>query len=274
MSVNETVRFHVDDAVGVVTLADPAGINVLSEALLEGLAKAVQRARGDVGVRALLIQAEGRVFCAGADLGEIRRRLDDPEIGDAAAYIGHLMERHAEPVVMALRQLPMVVVCAIGGAAVGGGVGLVLAADVVIASRSAHFALPFVPSLGLIPDLGASFFLTRAMGRPLALALALTGQKFSGEQAENWGLIWRCVADESLASESMALARLFAGLPSASVKAVKDLSHSAETADLASQLRLETELQRKLAGEDAFREGVNAFFERRKPRFPGSLRQL
>ena len=72
----------------------------------------------------------------------------------------------------------------------------------------------------------------------------------------------------------MALARLFAGLPSASVKAVKDLSHSAETADLASQLRLETELQRKLAGEDAFREGVNAFFERRKPRFPGSLRQL
>ena len=77
------------------------------------------------------------------------------------------MERHAEPVVMALRQLPMVVVCAIGGAAVGGGVGLGLAADVVIASRSAHFALPFVPSLGLIPDLGASFFLTRAMGARL-----------------------------------------------------------------------------------------------------------
>jgi 2-(1,2-epoxy-1,2-dihydrophenyl)acetyl-CoA isomerase len=171
---------------------------------------------------------------------------------------------------MALRQLPMVVVCAVGGAAAGGGVGLALAADVVIASRSAYFALPFVPALGLIPDLGATFRLTQALGRPRALALALTGEKLSAEEAKRWGLIWQCVADESLASEAMALSRSFAELPPASVKAAKHLFDSAETADLSSQFRLEAELQRMLAGEDAFREGVNAFLDRRKPVLFGS----
>jgi 2-(1,2-epoxy-1,2-dihydrophenyl)acetyl-CoA isomerase len=273
MSVEMPVRFQVDDGVGVVTLADPAGINTLSEALLEGLGQAVQRARDDAGVRALLIQAEGRAFCAGADLEQIRRRLDNTESGDAATYIGYLMERHGEPLVMALRALPMVVVCAVGGAVAGGGVGLALAADVVIASRGAYFALPFVPSLGLIPDLGATYRLTKAIGRPRALALALTGQKFSAEQAANWGLVWRCVADDSLASEAMALARGFADLPPTAIKAAKELFDNAETADLSSQLRLETKRQRELAGEESLREGVSAFLDRRKPRFLDLPRQ-
>jgi 2-(1,2-epoxy-1,2-dihydrophenyl)acetyl-CoA isomerase len=269
MSSKQVVRFQMEEGVGVATLADPSGVNVLSEALLEGLIGAIDRARDDPGVRALLIRAEGRVFCAGADLSQIGKRLDQPGPGSAAQYIGHLMEHYGDPLVNALQELPKAVICAVGGAAVGGGVGLALAADMVIAARSAYFSLPFVPALGLIPDLGATYHLTMALGRARGLALSLTGEKFSAERAENWGLIWRCVEDESLLSEATALARQCAELPFATVKATKDLFRRAETGDLASQLRVETELQRKLAGEDAFREGVNAFLERRKPRFFG-----
>ncbi len=274
MSTEQAVRFQLEEGVGIATLADPSGVNVLSEALLEGLIVAIDRARDDPGVRALLIRGEGRIFWVGADLSQIEKRLDRPGPGSAAQYIGHLMEHYGDPLVKALQELPKVVICAVGGAAVGGGVGLALAADMVIASRSAYFSLPFVPALGLIPDLGATYHLTMALGRPRGLALSLTGEKFSAERAEKWGLIWRCVEDESLLSDATALARQCAELPLAAVKATKDLFRRAETADLASQLRVETELQRKLAGEDAFLEGVNAFLERRKPRFLDSPSQL
>ena len=267
MRADPPVRFHVEDNVGVVTLNDAGGMNALGEDLLEGLTRAVDSARDDASVRALLIRAEGRAFCAGADLAEIKRRLADSSGGGASAYVACLLEQHAVPLLLALRRLPMVVVCAVGGAAVGGGVGLALAADMVIASRSAYFSLPFVPSLGLIPDLGATSRLTRTLGPARAIGLALTGEKFTAEQAERWGLVWKCVPDESLSSEAMALARRCAGLYPEAVRAAKSLFDSAETAAFAEQLGLETDAQRRLAGAGGFREGVNAFLERRSPNF-------
>jgi 2-(1,2-epoxy-1,2-dihydrophenyl)acetyl-CoA isomerase len=186
---------------------------------------------------------------------------------DVAAYIAELMTSGGNPIVAALHSFPLPSICAVNGVAAGGGVGLALAADIVIAARSPYIYLPFAPVLNLVPDLGAACALARKVGRARALGLALTGQKLSAEQAEQWGLIWKSVPDESLELEGMALAQSLAAMPRDATSAVRDLVDRASGAEFEPHLTEEARHQRRLAGTNAFREAISAFIEKRKPSF-------
>jgi 2-(1,2-epoxy-1,2-dihydrophenyl)acetyl-CoA isomerase len=180
-----------------------------------------------------------------------------------------MLERSGNEIVKALRTLPVPVVCAVNGVAAGGGVGLALAGDIVIAARSAYFYLPFVPALGIVPDMGSSWALPRAIGRARSVGLALTGHKLAAEKAAEWGLIWACVDDDRLQAEAMQLARQMAELPAHAVGEVRALFSAAEGNALETQLALECARQRQLIDGESFAECLRAFSERRKPAFGG-----
>ena len=265
---SSSVLFGVHAGIATLTLDDGERMNPLTESLQRGMLDALQRVRDDTSVRALLVRAEGRGFCSGADLSELALRASRP--GESlGAYIGKMMEESGNRIVAEIRSLPVPVVCAVNGAAAGGGVGLALAADMVVAARSAYFYLPFVPALGLVPDMGASWVLPRSVGRARALGLALTGHRLTAEQAVEWGLIWACVDDDQLAVESQALATKLARLPAHAVTETRALLEASEVNGLHAQLDLERVRQQVLVEGESFVEGVRAFGARRTPVFRG-----
>jgi 2-(1,2-epoxy-1,2-dihydrophenyl)acetyl-CoA isomerase len=265
----QCVTLETDDGVAIVTLNQPEKRNPLSPRQAQELLDALDRVGADRSVRALLLTGAGKSFCAGAN-------LDDMAAGDGSGGGKSLgestfetMEALSNPVILALQDLPVPVLTALNGGAVGGGVGLALAADVVIAARSAYFYLPSMPRLGLVPDLGASWFLRRQLGRARAMGMTLLGERLSAEQAAQWGLIWKCVDDAGLRTESLALARRLAVLPAHAALETRCADHAAGGASLAAQLAYEAARQRELIDRDSFGEGVRAFAERRDPVFPG-----
>ncbi|MDR7093086.1 enoyl-CoA hydratase-related protein [Hydrogenophaga laconesensis] len=262
------VLYAVEQGIATLTLNDGARMNPLGDEIAAALASAIGRVREDGSVQAVVLTAQGRAFCAGADLPCYMARLERPEPGQSLGqYVGELMEAKVNPLILALRELPVPVVCAINGVAAGGGFGLALAGDVVLAARSAYFYLPFFPALGAVPDMGASWALPRAVGRARALGLALTGDKLAAQKAADWGLIWDCVEDDQLQAEAQRMARQLAALPAHAIQEARALFAAAETHTLEQQLRLERERQEVLIDGESFAEGVRAFVERRKPVF-------
>lgn len=264
------VEYEVHAGIAVVKLNEPERMNPLSEAVQAGLLDAIARVHEDRNVRALLLTGNGRGFCVGADLKDFGQRADHPAEGESlGTYVGNMMEAKANPIVRGLQTLPVPVVCAVNGAAAGGGFGLALAADVVVAARSAYFYLPFVPALGVIPDMGAMWVAVRAIGRARAAALALTGSRLSAEQAEQWGLIASCVDDDQLMPQAMNLAQQLAELPAHAIGEMRSLLDAAERNSIDEQLDLERARQQALIDGESFREGLSAFRERRKAVFRG-----
>ncbi|HEY8358736.1 MAG TPA: enoyl-CoA hydratase-related protein [Ramlibacter sp.] len=264
-----SVLFTVQDGIATLTLNEGERMNPLTPELQEGCLAALQQVRDEKSIRALLLTARGRGFCVGADLADFSKRAAQPGAGSLGEYVGKMLEDSGNPIMAGLRSLPVPVVCAVNGVAAGGGVGLALACDMVIAARSAYFYLPFVPALGLVPDMGASWMLPRAVGRSRALGLALTGHKLGAEQAAAWGLIWACVDDDQLQAEAGKLAAQLAGLPAHAIEETRALFAASEGNDFTQQLTLERTRQQELIDGEAFAEGVRAFGERRKPVFRG-----
>src|SRR6059058_5174505 len=187
----------------VITLNRPERLNALTVEMAAALIEALEAAEKDRKCRALLLTGAGRGFCAGQDL---------TAIADAEpAEIGELLEQY-NPLILKLRALPIPVVCAVNGVAAGAGANLALACDIVLAAKSASFIEAFC-KLGLIPDTGGTWVLPRLLGPARAMGLALLGEKLTAEKAEQWGLIWRCVEDEALMTEAMAMAAHFASAP-------------------------------------------------------------
>ncbi len=266
------VQYHVANGIATLTLDDGARMNPLSEALLDGCLAALQQVREDRSVRVLVLAANGRGFCAGADLPAMGAALakprtpGEPSLGEETA---RLMDERGNVFIQALRTLPVPVVCAMHGAVAGGGVGIALAADVIVAARSSYFYLPFAPALGLVPDVGCTWFMQRAVGRARSLALTLLGERLAAEQAERWGLVWRCVDDAALADETAKVAARLAAMPPHAVLEARALHDVAATNTLAEQLAYVRDRQRALIDRPEFAEGVRAFLERRPPVFPG-----
>jgi 2-(1,2-epoxy-1,2-dihydrophenyl)acetyl-CoA isomerase len=264
------VLYEVIDGVAVVTLNESERMNPLSESLQAGLLDAMERIRGDTAVRAMLLTAHGRGFCSGADLKDFSLRATTMPAGQSlGGYVGDMMDATGNPIALGLTTMPVPVVCAVNGAAAGGGVGIALAADVVIAAQSAIFYLPFVPALGIVPDMGAMWALQRSVGRARAAALVLLGEKLPAEKAAQWGMILACVADENLQTEALKIAKRMAALPAHAIAETRALLDAAESNTLSQQLKLERERQAVLIDGDSFAEGVRAFVERRKPVFRG-----
>ncbi len=259
----QTILFEVDDGVARLTFNRPERLNSFTAQMHGEVAAALGEIERDVAIRTLLLTGAGRGFCAGQDLAD---RAVAP--GDAPVDLGDSVERYYAPLVRRLAGLPKPVVCAVNGVAAGAGANIALACDIVIAAKSAKFIQSFA-NIGLIPDSGGTWVLPRLIGQARAMGLALTGEPLSAEKAESWGVIWKCVDDDALDSESVAVARKFAAGPTRGLAATKALIRGSSLKSLDDELDLERDAMRDLGFSDDYREGVAAFLAKRAPAFTG-----
>jgi len=264
----DTLLFERREAVAHVTLNRPDRLNALNRALITDLANAAAAVDSDRSIRAVVLSGSGRAFCSGADLmGE--DLLGDPKRSRGENIAASLRE-YFNPMVIAWNDLKVPVVVAVNGIAAGAGVSLALAGDLVLAARSATFLQLFAPKLGLMPDLGGTFHLPRLVGTARAKGLALLGEPLSAPDAANWGLIWACVDDAALHSESESLARRLASGPTQAFQRIKTVFNREPCATLAEQLALEAIFQAELGDTQDFAEGVQAFRQKRAANFTGN----
>lgn len=259
----DSIQFKAEGGVAILTLNRPDRLNSFTRAMHLEVRDALTRVQADPSVRVLVLTGAGRGFCAGQDLAD---RAVDP--GAPSVDLGASVEEFYAPLVLTLKNLPMPVICAVNGVAAGAGANLALACDIVLAARSASFIEAF-SKLGLIPDTGGTWHLPRLIGPARAMGLAMLGEKLSAEKAEAWGLIWRCVPDETLMDEAMAMAQHFAAAPTKGLAFTKRAFQASYANTLAQQLQLEADMMRELGNSHDYREGVAAFLAKRAPQFKG-----
>jgi 2-(1,2-epoxy-1,2-dihydrophenyl)acetyl-CoA isomerase len=259
----ENIQFEITAGVARLTLNRPDKLNSFTAAMHEEVRDALARVEAATGVRVLLLTGVGRGFCAGQDLGD---RAVAP--GETAVDLGDSVERYYAPLVRSLRGLPLPVVCAVNGVAAGAGANLAFACDLVLAKRSASFLQPFC-KLGLLPDTGGTYFLPRLVGTARAIGLAMLGDKLAAQQAADWGLIWRCVDDDTFAEEVEKLVAHLASAPTLGLVRTKQAIYGSAQATLEQQLQVERDAMRELGFSEDYREGVEAFLNKRIPVFHG-----
>jgi len=246
----------------VITLNRPQRLNAFNTAMQQGLVAAVAAAEADENCRALLLTGTGRAFSSGQDLSE---RID---AAGEVTVPGEALQQYYNPLVRKLRALPFPVVCAVNGAAAGVSCNIALACDIVLAARSASFLQPFA-RLGIIPDGGGTWLLPRLVGQARARGLTLLAEPLPAEKAEEWGLIWKVVDDADLMTEAEKLCVHLSTAPTSGLGLIKRALDAAEDNDLSAQLDLERTLQRQAGSHPNYREGVQAFLQKRKPIFSG-----
>jgi 2-(1,2-epoxy-1,2-dihydrophenyl)acetyl-CoA isomerase len=264
MTTSSGLSYQRDGELAIITLANPERLNPMTHALQVGLRELVAQVAQDTSMRALVITGAGRAFCVGADLTGMSPPEDGRSLGQRTADGMHALSNR---VISDIRALPVPVVCAVNGATAGAGVGIALSADVVIAARSAYFYLPFMAKLGIVPDLGTTWFYQRLLGTGRASALTLLADKLPAEKAAAWGLIWDCVDDAQLMTNALTLARRLATLPAHAAIETRRAYEAAANNTLDAQLHYEAERQRELLDKPDFKEGVQAFLEKRPTRF-------
>ncbi|MES0884255.1 enoyl-CoA hydratase/isomerase family protein [Roseibium sp. SCP14] len=261
------VTLEVTDAVGTLTLSAPDQLNAIHRPMMDQLIRRLEDLRGDETIRAMIVTGSGRGFCAGAHVGEMAA-LEDKGKG-----IYNLLDDGWNRAVRLIRSMPKPVVSAVNGIAAGGGVGLALSADMVLAARSARFIQVFGPKLGVIPDVGNTWFLPQALGRAKAMQLMLTGETLDAAEAESWGLISRCVEDDELTREAFSLAHdLSQGPINAFVEIRKAVDHGL-TSGLEQALDHERDTNARLCAGPDFAEGTSAFADKRRPDFTRQSKQ-
>jgi 2-(1,2-epoxy-1,2-dihydrophenyl)acetyl-CoA isomerase len=260
----ETVVYERDDDVSVITLNRPDALNALSLQLTRDLDAAIRQAISDES-RAIVLAANGRAFCSGGDLREMKSMWELE--GRIEAFLEEPLAALHE-LIRLIRETPMPFVAAVNGVCAGAGTNLALACDLVVAADDAIFNEAFV-KIGLTPDCGGTFFLPRAIGEKLAAELFMTGESVSAERAAQFGMINRVVPADDLLVNARMLAKQLSKAPTAGIGRIKRLLNASYSNSLQEQLVLEHELQIESGKSDDFREGVSAFFEKRSPDFQG-----
>lgn len=265
LSTFETIRLSMQGPVATLTLNRPQRLNAAPPQMFEEIGAALKQLSG-LGARALLITGEGRAFCSGADL---QGRADAPATTTSRGANAHkvLSESYC-PTMVAIARLGIPVITAVNGVAAGIGCSLALASDFTLAAKSAYFLEAFV-NIGLVPDGGATWMLTRQIGKARATQMLMLGERIPAEQAEAWGLIYKAVDDAALMTEATALAERLANGPTRALGLIRQGIARALEQDYAEAMAMEAAHQH-LAGDSAdAREGGTAFLERRKAAFKG-----
>ena len=261
----ETVNYELNEAVATLTLNRPNALNALSLQLTKDLRLAIEKAIDDKA-RAVILTGAGRAFCSGGDLREMQ--LMWQKEGRIEAFLEEPL-KVLHDVILLIRETPIPFLAAVQGVCAGAGTNFALACDIVFAAENASFNEAFV-RIGLSPDCGGSFFLPRAIGEKLAAELFMTGETVSAERAAQIGMINRVVAADNLMTEALLMARKLALAPTASIGRIKRMLNAGFSNDLRQQLDLEHELQIESGKSNDFKEGVQAFFEKRQPDFTGT----
>ena len=259
-----SVLYEVRDAVALVTLNRPQALNSFTREMHRALWAVLDQAEANPAVRALVLTGAGRGFCAGLDLSELDF-TPGPGLLERADP-GPVIHEAFNPTTRRLQSLRMPVVCAVNGVAAGAGASVAMACDIAIAAPSASFVQAF-SKIGLIPDAGGSWLLVERLGLARAMALAMTGDKLSAQQAKDWGMIWD-VADDALAA-ALAMAERLATMPTKALVATRALLQSATTRTLSQHLDEERDTQSALGRTHDYFEGVQAFLEKRPAQFKG-----
>ena len=260
MTQFQTLAFAVTDRIARITLSRPDSGNAINPDLARELAEAALACSNDPAVKVVLIAARGKMFCSGGDLKAFT------SFGDETSVRVKAMADDLHKALSLLARMSAPVVVAVNGAAAGAGFSLAIAGDIVLAGRSAKFTMAYTAA-GLSPDGGATYHLPRLVGIRRAHELALTNRVLSAEQAAEWGLITRVVADDDLDEEALAVCRTIAAGPAAAHAVTKRLLLESLHNSLETQTELEGREIARAAGSADGIEGVRAFVEKRRPNF-------
>ena len=251
------------NGVGYLTFNRPKALNSFNVDMHREVAEVLNLWSKNPDVRCVVISGEGRGFCAGQDLGD---RVVDPNA--ESPDLGYSIETYYNPLIKTIVNMPKPVICAVNGVAAGAGANIALACDLVIAAKSANFVQAFC-RLGLIPDSAGTWFLPRAVGHARAMGLTLLGDKLPAETAKEWGMIWDVVEDAELKTKVTELAERLAKQPTFGLSLIKKAIHQSSNNTFDEQVLLERDLQRIAGRSEDYREGVQAFMNKREPNFKG-----
>ena len=254
------VLFVIKNSVAVITLNRPEKYNAINRQTALLLQNMLDECAADKNVRAIYLTGSGKAFCAGQDLSELT--------GDDPPGFEVILAQHYNPIINKIRAIDKPVVCAVNGVAAGAGANIALCCDVVLAATSATFIQAF-SKIGLIPDSGGTFILPRLIGFQKASALMMLGDKVTATEAERIGMIYKVIGDEDFEAASFKIAETLAGLPTLGLALTKQALNASLTNTLQQQLQREDELQFKAANTADYKEGINAFIEKRPPVFKG-----
>lgn len=257
----ETILFDVQDGIATLTLNRPEVFNAFNEQQSFDVLDALKRVEKDKSIRVLILTGAGKAFCSGQDLKSIS--------GMKERSLAESLQKRYNPMIRAMRNLPVPIICKLNGVAAGAGASMVLACDMVVASESASIIEVFV-NVGLVLDSGSSYFLPRLVGSARAFELSTMGTKVSAQQAFEWGMFNRVVKPEELDAETMKLATYYQNAPTKAIALMKKMLNKSFHSDLETMLEYEMHCQEIAGRTHDNKEGVAAFNEKRKPQFKGN----
>jgi 2-(1,2-epoxy-1,2-dihydrophenyl)acetyl-CoA isomerase len=255
-----SILFHIEEGIAYLTLNRPDKLNSFNREMALLLQSKLDECASLHEVRAVYLTGAGKGFCAGQDLAEVV----DPN----GPGMQRILSEHYNPIITRLRNMPKPVIAAVNGVAAGAGANIALACDIVLTTKSASFIQAF-SKIGLIPDSGGTYTLPRLIGFQKASALMMLGDKITAEEAERLGMIYKAYEDEDFMASSKKIAATIAKMPTKALAYIKHALNHSTSNNLEEQLALEDDYQQKAAATEDFKEGVQAFLEKRNPIFKG-----
>jgi len=255
-----SILFEIKNAVAYITLNRPEKFNSFNREMALLMQAKLDEAASLHEVRAVYITGLGKAFCAGQDISEL--------VGENKIEIAQILSEHYNPIVKRIRNMPKPVVAAVNGVAAGAGANIALCCDVVVANQSAGFIQAF-SKIGLIPDSGGTFTLPRLIGWQKASALMMTGDKVNADEAEKMGMIYKVFGDDMFEAESKKIVQTLSQMPTKGLAYTKHALNQSFFNVWDEQLAVEDKYQQKAAATQDYKEGINAFLEKRKPEFKG-----
>lgn len=256
----DPIIFEVKGQVGCITLNRPNKYNSFTRELALNMQAALKQCAENEDIRAVLISGAGKAFCAGQDLGEVTQ--------EDAPGLSKIISEHLNPIIRLIRETEKPFVAAVNGVAAGAGANVALACDITVAAESASFIQAF-SKIGLIPDSGGTFFLPRLVGLQKATAYMMLGEKVSATEAERVGMIYKVLPVEGFEEAAFQIAQQLSEMPTTGLGLTKRALNQSLSNDLDRQLNIEDQIQSTAGLTEDYKEGVQAFMEKRKPVFTG-----